>query len=122
MSKGQASGVDGITARQFSLELATSSHPPDFPLVPIGAALNGLDSALQFIGLEKLAAGEAWHVRTHAPGPPARVRAAGSRSPRPPRAQHSARTGPSSRAARLPQELSDVSLPRNGIPGRPEAP
>ena len=63
MSKGQASGVDGITARQFSLELATSSRSPDFPLVLIAAALNSADISFRYLGAEVSGTAEMHHLR-----------------------------------------------------------
>jgi len=62
-SQGQANEVEGTTVRQFSLELATSSRWPDFPLVLIAAALNSPDSVFQYVGIETLGTAQAHHVR-----------------------------------------------------------
>ena len=62
-SRGLASLKEGSSTKALSLELATSSQWPGFPLILIAAALNNPDIAFQYVGLETLDGLGVHHVR-----------------------------------------------------------
>ena len=62
-SRGEANGVLGTTVKAFTLELASSSQSPEFPLILIAAALTNSDSAFQYLGTETVGGIQAHHMR-----------------------------------------------------------
>ncbi len=62
-SRGRAKSENELSAKTESLIWATSSHVPSFPAVLVGASLSNSDFAFEYIGLEKVGASNAHHIR-----------------------------------------------------------
>jgi hypothetical protein len=62
-SRGQANEVVRGATKASSLELAASSHSPDFPLPLLAAALNDADVSVQYVGQETLDTTATQHIR-----------------------------------------------------------
>ena len=62
-SRGQTLEIRDGTAKKISLELASSSQTPYFPVVLLAWALNSPDAVLQYAGREILEGVDTYHVR-----------------------------------------------------------
>jgi len=62
-SRIQANALLGAEVKVFTLELASSSQSPNFPLLVLAAAVNNPDSAFQYVGIEAVGTARAHHIR-----------------------------------------------------------
>ena len=62
-SRGEASETAGGVRKAASMELASSSHSPDVPLVLLGAALQDSETIFQYAGKELLDGTPVEHIR-----------------------------------------------------------